>query len=113
MSPGLAARGGGGGRGVVKQESGRVSREKMTLLGLDRWFPTEGNLASRGHRAMSGDIFDVRTEADGAPRMEVKTGTAAKYSSVPRTDTGSGNSLVHHVHSTEGERPWFGGRTRN
>ena len=62
---------------------------------------------------MSGDIFDVRTEADGAPRMEVETGTAAKYSSVPRTDTGSGNSLVHHVHSAEGERPWFGGRTRN
>ena len=39
MSLGMAARGEGGGRGVVKQESGRVSREKMTLLGLDRWFP--------------------------------------------------------------------------
>ena len=49
---------GGGGRGVVRQESGRVSREKMALLGLDRWFSIEGNLASRGHLAMSGDNFE-------------------------------------------------------
>lgn len=49
---------GGGGRGVVKQESGRVSREKMALLGLDPWFSIEGNLASRGLLAMSGDNFE-------------------------------------------------------
>ena len=50
---------------------------------------------------------------DGAARTEVETGAAAKYASVPRTAPGSGNSLAHHVHSAEGERPWFGERTRN
>ena len=58
MSPVMVAWVGGGGRGVVKQESCRVSREKMALLGLDRWFSIEGNLASRGHLAMSGDNFE-------------------------------------------------------
>lgn len=38
-------------------------REKMTLLGLDQWFSTEGNVASRGHLAMSGDGSDGLGEA--------------------------------------------------
>ena len=42
----------GGCQAGIRQDAWK----KMTLLGLDQWFSTEGNLASRGH--LSGDVSD-------------------------------------------------------
>lgn len=50
------------GRGVVKQESGRVSRGKMALLEFGRWFSIEGNLASETSGNVWETILKVRTE---------------------------------------------------